>query len=482
VTGRVRAPAVLCVLLLLAASACTGGGGAGKQTPGLPTATPGARIVQELRLGSAGFGLPNPVQREVAVADGSTLFLAGGLNAADQSVSGVFSLDPSSGRVTGLGSVPRAFHDAAGAVIGHRLFVFGGGTGQGSDVVQWFDPGSRSSGIASHLPQPLSDLAATAVGGRLYLVGGWNGTTFSRTIYSTTDGRRFAVVGQLPLGLRYPGVATVGGSIVVVGGMTSGGPSDAVSVFDTASGRTSSLGRLPAPVGHAAAFALGGIVYVVGGLNAAGHATRGVASIDPGTKRIASLPSLIAPLSDAGVATVGGSVYLIGGWRQTAVNQVLQASVVGVTVPPPPALTPSAAGPSAASVRPFAGLLLIADRGNNRLLVMDADKRIVWRYPAPNLPPPPFRFYFPDDAFWVHGGHAIMVSEEENSLIEEIAYPSGRWSGLTATRMRPARRAGTSTSRTTPTPTRVGAPRWPTPRTAGSSSSTQAGKPPGRSA
>jgi outer membrane protein assembly factor BamB len=58
---------------------------------------------------------------------------------------------------------------------------------------------------------------------------------------------------------------------------------------------------------------------------------------------------------------------------------------------------------------------------------MNAQKQIVWRYPSPTLPRPPSRFYFPDDAFWVHGGHAILVNEEENDVIAEIAYPSGRW-------------------------------------------------------
>lgn len=95
---------------------------------------------------------------------------------------------------------------------------------------------------------------------------------------------------------------------------------------------------------------------------------------------------------------------------------------------PSPAAAPSA-GPSAlpaSAVRPFAGLLLIADRGNDRLLVMNAQKKVVWTYPAKNLPPPPYRLYFPDDAFWVHGGRAILVNEEDNNTLIEIAYPSGR--------------------------------------------------------
>jgi hypothetical protein len=426
VTRSFLGPAGLFLALLMAASACTGGGSDGHASPGPSGGTGTARIVQELRIGSAGFGLPNPVQREVAVAAGRLVYLAGGLNAAERSVAAVFTLDPSTGHTAEVGSMPQAFHDAAGAMIGRRLFVFGGGTGESSDAVQTFDTVSHATSVAGHLPHPLSDLQVAVVNGTVYLVGGWDGTAYSRTIYATADGLHFRTAGQLPAGIRYPAVAAVGDSIVVVGGMTPAGPTDAVSIFDTKSGRTLSLGRLPVPVGHGGAFSLGGLVYMAGGQDGSGHAVSDVVSIDPATKRVASLPPLAAPLSDPGVVATGGRALLIGGWRQTAVNQVLQASLETVTVTPPP----SPVGASAASLRPFAGLLLIADRGNNRLLVMDASKHIVWRYPDPALPPPPFRFYFPDDAFWVHGGNAILVSEEENDVVQEIAYPSGRtiWS------------------------------------------------------
>ena len=80
----------------------------------------------------------------------------------------------------------------------------------------------------------------------------------------------------------------------------------------------------------------------------------------------------------------------------------------------------------AAAQRPFAGKLLIADRGNNRLLVLNPSGNVTWTYPSPKLPAPPVPFYFPDDAFWVHGGHAILVNEEENDVLAEIAYPSGK--------------------------------------------------------
>ncbi len=78
------------------------------------------------------------------------------------------------------------------------------------------------------------------------------------------------------------------------------------------------------------------------------------------------------------------------------------------------------------ATRPFPGHLLIADRGNNRLLLVDAAKHILWRYPSATKPPPRGGFYFPDDAFFIHHGTAIITNEEDNDTIVELAYPSGR--------------------------------------------------------
>jgi hypothetical protein len=78
----------------------------------------------------------------------------------------------------------------------------------------------------------------------------------------------------------------------------------------------------------------------------------------------------------------------------------------------------------------FRGQLLIADRGNNRLLLVDAHKHILWQYPTASRPAPPGGFYFPDDAFFVQRGKAIISNEEDNDRIVMIGYPSGRllWS------------------------------------------------------
>jgi outer membrane protein assembly factor BamB len=78
-----------------------------------------------------------------------------------------------------------------------------------------------------------------------------------------------------------------------------------------------------------------------------------------------------------------------------------------------------------ASVRPFAGQLLIADRGNNRLLVLDPASNVTWQYPSATAAAPPGGFYFPDDAFFVDHGRSIITNEEENHTIARVAYPSG---------------------------------------------------------
>lgn len=413
---------VLVILTVLAvSSSCTG-----SSTPG-PTPAPTQRAaIVLLRVARARFQLPAPVQREVAVPSGTGIVLAGGLTAGDTSADGVFFLNPATGKLTSLGSLPHAVHDAAGAVMGGKLFVFGGGAATVSDLVQVFDLRSHKASVAGHLPRPLADLQAVSNGTTVYLVGGYDGTAPRAEILATKDGRSFHTVAKLPQGVRYPAAVWSAGRIVVAGGATKSGLSDEILAVDPASGKVAHLAKLPAGVSEAAAFALQGRVYVAGGVGSSGAASARVWRVDPSRGSVAPAPRLPVALADTGTAAVGKRVWLLGGWNHTALSQVTVARLVTVTPPPLPTPTSTAAAADA-SVRPFAGLMVIADRGNNRLLVVDAAKNVVWRYPSRNLPQPPSRFYFPDDAFWVHGGHAILVNEEENHVIAEIAYPSGQW-------------------------------------------------------
>ena len=160
---------------------------------GIPYPVPSSSQTPRLAIAGAGFTLAAPIQREVAVLSNGTIYLAGGLDSASHSAAGVFSLQPSSGAMVRLGGVPDAFHDGAGALIEGNLVVFGGGSAEGSDVVQAFDLAGHTGAVVGHLPVILSDLSSATVGDMVYLVGGFDRVSPRREIYSTVDGVHFRV-------------------------------------------------------------------------------------------------------------------------------------------------------------------------------------------------------------------------------------------------------------------------------------------------
>jgi hypothetical protein len=270
------------------------------------------RTPSPIQSNSAGYRLPAPVQRAVAVGSRSGIIIAGGLDGAGASTNGVFRLDSSSGHLTRLGTVPEPFHDAAASLLGNRLFVFGGGSTKSSSSVQAFDLAARRGAVVAHLPRPLSDVAAATVGGTTYLVGGYDDHVPRAEIYATTDGTHFSLSGRLPHGLRYPAVAASGGRVVIAGGiLASGAPSSAIYLFDPGSGKVRVLGRLATAFGHASAVTLGGSVYVVGGVDAAGRPVRSATRVNAKVAQLA----LNVPVADAAVAQVGNQAFLLGGRR-----------------------------------------------------------------------------------------------------------------------------------------------------------------------
>ena len=67
------------------------------------------------------------------------------------------------------------------------------------------------------------------------------------------------------------------------------------------------------------------------------------------------------------------------------------------------------------------GYLMIADRDNNRVIVVSPGKRIVWRFPLPGELASGQQFAGPDDAFLTPSGRAIITNEEFSDTIAEIA-------------------------------------------------------------
>jgi hypothetical protein len=335
---RRRRVAFVAIVVVLLAGACTARtSGPSSSALGIATGgqTPSNIAPLQVSIRDAGYRLRAPVERSVAAYVGNDVYIAGGLDSSGSSVAGVFTLNPSTGKLTSVGSMASPFHDGAGAIIGSRLVVFGGGTANSIDTVQAYDLASRKSAVIGHMPVALSDLAAATIGDTTYLVGGYDGSKPRAEIYSTTDGKSFRTAGQLPEGLRYPAVTAVGSELIIAGGLAPSGMSDAVYAFDPAAGHVSTVGHLPTRTGHAAAFALGTTAYVAGGQDTAGNAVAAVEAIDPAAGTVTKESPLAQPLSDAAVAQERTEALIIGGARGgSPVSQVLAASLRGSDTPP----------------------------------------------------------------------------------------------------------------------------------------------------
>ena len=393
--------------------------------------------------------LAAPLSRGVVLPGaGSKLILLGGLNGST-SASGVYSLNTANGALQSLGSLPVGVHDAVGAVVAGRDVVFGGGSPATVGTVEGFS-GSAGSRLGA-LPGPRSDAGTASIGASTYIVGGYDGKNADPAVLATTNGRSYRSVASLPVPVRYPAVAAIGGKLYVFGGeaisgTAAGHPVNDIQMIDPANHRASVVGHLPEPVEASAAVVLGGHIYVAGGdsttaqtyvtglgttqLSPAVSATGsgGLTSVstiwafDPLTERTAVAGGLQVPVSHAGVAVLGSRAWLVGGesggTQLTAVQMIKPDAAFG-----------SAGAPGAGS--PFFGdKLLIADRANNHLLVLSPTLRLLWKFPSSTSPHDPLGFYFPDDAFFIKHGTAILTNQEQNETLQEIGYPSGKllWS------------------------------------------------------
>ncbi|HCU97680.1 MAG TPA: hypothetical protein DHU96_35220 [Actinobacteria bacterium] len=407
--------------------------------------------------------LAAPISREVAVTDArGRLIVLGGLTAGGSSASGVYAFRTATGAARRIGALTAPLHDAAVGVLGGRALVFGGGSSATVATVQALTVngphgGTPTATAAGSMPTPRSDAAAVTIGATTYVAGGYNGASPDAPVLATTDGHSFTTVASLPVPVRYPAVAALGGQIYVFGGQAitgrqAGTPLDTIQAVDPARHSAAIIGHLPEPLAGAVAVTVGGELFVAGGEStvtqrqtpglgttqlspgesSAGPAAEASASptstvstiwaFDPAARRLLPAGQLQVPVSHAAVAVTGSTAWIIGGESHGAL-------VAAVQMLRPSRAFGTAGAPGAGSPY-FGARLLIADRGNDRLLLLDASMHLLWKYPSAHSPRDPLHFYFPDDAFFIDHGTAILSNQEQNDTIIKIAFPSGKiiWS------------------------------------------------------
>ena len=107
----------------------------------------------------------------------------------------------------------------------------------------------------------------------------------------------------------------------------------------------------------------------------------------------------------------------------TAPAEAPSAAQPGRTTTSSPPRTAAAVALGLPSVKPgpVPGYVLIADRNNDRLLIVSPDKKIVWRFPRPGDVRTGQSFRDPDDAFFARGFRGISTNEEFNDQMALIS-------------------------------------------------------------
>jgi hypothetical protein len=267
------------------------------------------------------------------------------------------------------------------------------------------------------------------IGPTMYVLGGSSGTSLESAVLSTSDGTHFKTVATLPVPVSHPAAAALSGTIYLFGGEGVGGSLvDDIQSVDTTSGQAKVVGHMATPMAGGFAAVLGGNIYLAGGvMNTAAGAPQATAvtqtsgqvwAFDPFIDGMLPAGTLPTPVAFGAVGVIGDRAWLIGG-------EVNGAPVSSVEMIEPNFKFGTAGATGAGS--PFYGAkLLVADRGNDRLVLLDNQDRVVWTYPSAYAAAPPGGFYFPDDAFFAKAGTELISNQENNETIVIISFPSGQ--------------------------------------------------------
>ena len=286
---------------------------------GSTTSTTAPKALQPV-IADAGWQLPSARDREVALTDGTTIWLLGGRDAAKTSRTSVAQIDPTSGASSQAGDLAVGVHDAAGARLAGKLFVFGGGNSSTVATVQTFTPGSGGQ-VVGALPQARSDLAATTVADHAYVLGGFDGGAFTPDVLDTTDGSTFATVTALPVPVRYAAMTALGDKLYVFGGSLGGSENatnatNVIQEVDLQARTARVLVSMPHTLSDATAVTVQGKVFVLGG-RVDGAVSPQVWQFDPNAPGLTPVGNLPVALSDSAAVVVHDVAYLLGGESST---------------------------------------------------------------------------------------------------------------------------------------------------------------------
>jgi Ca2+-binding RTX toxin-like protein len=247
---------------------------------------------------------------------------------------------------------PQVRGEAQGAVVGGKLYVFGGYVNFSpccpattrSDV---YDPATNAWTRIADLPEPISHAPVVVDGDTAYLLGGFVGdhpgpSTDHVWKYDTAT-NTWSEGPPLPERRGAGGGAIVGRTIHYFGGVDRPAGQDVyvdeeehwALDLDAAEPAWEARAPLPNPRNHLGGAALEGKVYAVGGQHGGDEAGGNQGEVDvydPATDAWARVADLPAPRGHIGATVLGGRLYAIGGSVNGGTNGLPTAEVTAYDV------------------------------------------------------------------------------------------------------------------------------------------------------
>jgi N-acetylneuraminic acid mutarotase len=270
----------------------------------------------------------------VALVGGKVYIFGGFVPPRIQATARIDVYDPASRTWTRKQDMPLAVTHANAAVIQDTVWLAGGfvgnSPGPATDKVYRYDPQHDSWSQGPSLPEPRAGGALTNLDGTLHYFGGWKAdrNTDSGAHWVLERGAsRWQSASPLPHPRGHLGGLALGGRVYAVGGCVGHDPVpldvNFVHRYDPATDRWEEVAPLPVPRSHIepSTFVHRGRMVVIGGRSrpSGWRILPDVTEYDPATNSWTALPSLPIPLLAPVAVAIGDSV-LVGAGSETDSN------------------------------------------------------------------------------------------------------------------------------------------------------------------
>jgi N-acetylneuraminic acid mutarotase len=274
---------------------------------------------------------PSPIARSEAqgAVVGGKLYAFGGFYTGTTTTARSDVYDPAADSWSRLPDLPEQVTHSPVVVDGTTMWLIGGYVGNhpgpATRSVWRFDTVARTFSRAPDLPAPRGAGGAAIVGRELHFFGGTNRVAGSTAdpdqpdhwVLALDGGTSWTSRAPLPNPRNHLAGAVVDGLIYAIGGQHNGnedtGLQSDVHRFNPATNTWTKMASLPKARSHSVAVVRDGQILVLGGTNPGNTASSDVTAYSPAGNAWSKLPSLPGGRKTSVAGLIGGTVYLSGG-------------------------------------------------------------------------------------------------------------------------------------------------------------------------